>query len=83
MNLSAFDQVAEYVGQLRRLQEARDNVQYQGITVTASHRVGDGRSDITKLTSLTDCRRVLVELLDQTISGVKAALKTYNVDVDN
>jgi hypothetical protein len=80
MKLSAFDQVAEYVKELRELEAAREAIQYDPLTVVINNR--RGMIDIAALTSDEDCRRELGALLKQRISGVRAALITYNVEVD-
>ena len=78
MNLSDFEQVDKHVRELRQLEAAREAVQFNHLTVTVNR---SGSVDIVALTSLSMCRRVLGELLDQCIAGEKAALATYNVDV--
>ena len=79
MNLSSFDQVTKHVMKLRQLEEARDAVQFNQLTVEVNRC---GTVDIAALTSFADCRRVLCELIDEHIAGLKRALATYNVDTE-
>lgn len=82
MKLSAFDQVAEHVAQLRKLQDARDMARYDTVNCAVSKAGDMDMHVIANLTSVSDVRRIVIRLLDETIVGVKAGLKTYGVDVD-
>jgi hypothetical protein len=79
MNLSDFDVVHTHTVKLRNLEAAREAVRYNKLTVLVNR---SGNLDIAELPSISDCRRVLGDLLDQCIAGEKAALKTYRVDTD-
>lgn len=80
MKISDFNAVAKHVAQLRKLQAARDAARYDSVTVLVA-REGN-KYDITELTSASDCRHALIEMLDRHIAGVRAALQTYKVEID-
>lgn len=81
MKLSDFDYVTNYVTRLRMLQSAREAVQYHQITAKAS-LPGEAEYDLRALTSISECRQALMELIDRNIAGVKTALEECGVVID-